>query len=92
VLKSLSELEALLSRAPSARRVECVAFHPLGSARMSALPRDGVVRPTGETWEARNLFVADGSVVPTSLGVNSQLPIMAIAHQMARRIADAGAN
>ena len=33
-----------------------------------------------------NLFVADGSVLPTSIGVNSQLPIMGVAHKIATGI------
>jgi len=86
-LRSVGELEARLADPPSARRVECVAFHPLGSAKMSARARDGVVRPSGETWEARGLYVADGSVLPTSIGVNSQLAIMAVARKIAHGIA-----
>ena len=69
------------------RRIECTAFHPLGSAKMSTDPRGGVVRESGETWQVDNLFVADGSVLPTSIGVNSQLPIMAVAHKIASGIA-----
>jgi choline dehydrogenase-like flavoprotein len=87
-LRSRQELEALLASPPSLRRAECVSFHPLGSARMSAREGDGVVRPSGETWAAKNLFVADGSVLPTSIGVNSQLPIMAVARRIAHGIAD----
>jgi len=45
------------------------------------------VRESGETWQVDNLFVADGSVLPTSIGVNSQLPIMAVAHKIASGIA-----
>jgi choline dehydrogenase-like flavoprotein len=90
-IKNRAELDALLASPPSARRAECVSFHPLGSARMSAREADGVVRPSGEAWAARNLFVADGSVIPTSIGVNSQLPIMAVARRIAHGIADSRA-
>jgi choline dehydrogenase-like flavoprotein len=65
-----------------------MAFHPLGSAKMSAREEDGVVKPTGETWTADNLFVADGSVLPTSIGVNSQLPVMGVAMMIARGLCD----
>ena len=54
---------------------------------MSADPRSGVVRESGEAWQVDNLFVADGSVLPTSIGVNSQLAIMAMADKIARGIA-----
>jgi len=86
--KSRGELDFLTERPPAANRVECMAFHPLGSARMSAGPRGGVVKPTGETWAVDNLFVVDGSVLPTSIGVNSQLPIMAVATMLAQGICD----
>ena len=46
------------------------------------------MRETGEAWQVDNLFVADGSVLPTSIGVNSQLAIMAMADKIARGIAD----
>jgi hypothetical protein len=86
-ITSPAQLRALVAHPPSTRKVECMSFHPLGSAKMSAEPRDGVVKPTGETWSTRNLFVADGSVLPSSIGVNSQLPVMAIALRIARGIA-----
>jgi choline dehydrogenase-like flavoprotein len=87
-LKSEQELDELVARPPPMRRIECTAYHPLGTAKMSTDPRAGVVRETGETWQVANLFVADGSVLPTSIGVNSQLPIMGVAHKIATGIAD----
>lgn len=86
-IKSRSELHALIASPPPARRVESMSFHPLGSAKMSATPEAGVVRATGETWSVKNLFVADGSVLPSSIGVNSQLPVMALALRIAKGIA-----
>lgn len=87
-LKSRAELSAFLANPPSAKKVECMSFHPLGTAKMSADPERGVVKPTGETWSTKNLFVADGSVLPTSIGVNSQLPVMAMALRIARGLAE----
>jgi choline dehydrogenase-like flavoprotein len=86
-LKSERELDDLVANPPKMRFVECTAYHPLGSAKMSADPRGGVVRETGEAWQVDNLFLADGSVLPTSIGVNSQLPVMAVAHKIATGIA-----
>jgi choline dehydrogenase-like flavoprotein len=83
-IKTESELEALEERPPKAHKIECLAFHPLGSAKMSKDERDGVVKPTGETWAVKNLIVGDGSVLPTSIGVNSQLPIMGMAMRTAQ--------
>lgn len=86
-IKKREDLDFLLEDKLAANRVECMAFHPLGSARMATDAREGVVKPTGETWAVKNLFVCDGSILPTSIGVNSQLPIMSVAMMLARGIA-----
>lgn len=82
-----ADLDYLLEGKIRANRVECMAFHPLGSAKMARTREAGVVKPTGETWDVENLFVCDGSILPTSIGVNSQLPIMAVAMMLARGLA-----
>lgn len=68
--------------------IECSSQHPLGSCRMGVSADSSVVDPNGQTWEVENLFVADGSIVPTSLGVNPQLSIMAMATRVAWKIRD----
>jgi len=88
-VKKPSELEFLAEAKLPASRVECMAFHPLGSAKMATSPDAGVVKPTGETWAVENLFVIDGSILPTSIGVNSQLPIMGVSMMLARGLVDA---
>lgn len=59
------------------------AFHPLGTCRMGADPREAVADPTGRVYGLDNLFVADGSIFPTALGVNPQMTIMAAALKIA---------
>jgi long-chain-alcohol oxidase len=54
----------------------------MGSSRESA-----VCNPDGEAWDARNLFVVDGAVLPTALGVNPMITIEAAAHKLARGMA-----
>jgi choline dehydrogenase-like flavoprotein len=75
------ELEAV-----SARRFECASQHPLGTCRMGVRPGSSVVDPNGQTWEVKELFVVDGSVLPTSLGVNPQLTVMAMATRLAWKL------
>ena len=84
--KSAAELDFLTDNPPSGKRIECMAFHPLGSAKMSTDPRRGVVKPTGEAWSCDNLFMCDGSVLPTSIGVNSQVAVMSVALKIARGV------
>ena len=64
------------------------SFHIMGSVRMGGSPAMAAAGPTGETWEVRNLVVADGSAFPTASGVNPMVTIEAIAHLNARRLAE----
>ena len=63
------------------------SFHQLGSARMGASPETSAAGPEGETWEVRNLVVADASGFPTASGVNPMVTVSALAHQNARALA-----
>ncbi len=53
--------------------------HPLGTCRMARSPEEGVVDFEHRVFGTENLHVVDGSAVPTSLGVNPQMTIMAMA-------------
>jgi choline dehydrogenase-like flavoprotein len=68
-------------------RVTLVSFHLMGTAHMGSDPASTVCDPTGEAWDARNLFVVDGAVLPTALGVNPMITIEAAAHKIARGMA-----
>ncbi len=87
-LRSMDQAHAMEKTGYDARRIECMAFHPLGSVRASNDKRRGVVDQDGECFELPGLYVADGSILPTSIGVNSQVPIMAMATRIARRLAE----
>ncbi len=63
--------------------LEVSAYHPLGTCRMGVDPDTSVVNGWGEMHYVRNLFIADGSIFPTSLGVNPQETIMAFANRTA---------
>jgi choline dehydrogenase-like flavoprotein len=63
-----------------------MAFHPLGTARMAGRPTDGVTAPDHRVHGTTNLHVSDGSAVPTALGVNPQLTIMAFATRLASQL------
>jgi len=66
-----------------AKDLRLMAFHPLGTARADADPRSGVVDGDLRLHGLDGLYVADGSVVPSSLGVNPQITIMALATRLA---------
>ncbi|MBK7973243.1 MAG: GMC family oxidoreductase [Deltaproteobacteria bacterium] len=60
--------------------------HLFGTARMGSDPGRSVVRPDFRHHRVDRLYVADSSVFPGNLGVNPQVPIMAIATLCAERI------
>ncbi len=65
------------------------AVHPMGTLRMGDDPRRAVVASTGEHHAVRGLFVADGSLFPTSIGVPPQLSIYGFARHLAPHVVDA---
>ncbi len=72
--------------APAAARrgdLRLMAFHPLGTARADARAGCGVVDSDLTVHGVEVVHVADGSVLPSSLGVNPQLTIMALATRLA---------
>ena len=82
-IRSMDDARRIEEMPLDARRIECIASHPLGSARMGNEPRRGVTSTSGQVYGVEGLYVADGSVLPTSIGVNSQVPIMTMATRIA---------
>jgi choline dehydrogenase-like flavoprotein len=82
-----------LSEAVGARRVIDMppypASHNMGTNRMSANPRDGVVNRWGQSHDVKNLFVSDGSQFTSSGACNPTLTIVALAIRQAGHIAEA---
>lgn len=68
------------------RDLKLMAFHPLGTARADARPTHGVVNGDLAAHGTRGLYVADGSVAPSSVGVNPQMTIMALATRLAFKL------
>ena len=62
--------------------------HNLGTNRMAANARDGVVNAHGQTHDIKNLFVSDGSQFTTGGAENPTLTIVALAIRQADYIAD----
>lgn len=69
--------------AARARDLRLMAFHPLGTARADARSHHGVTDGDLAHHGLSGLYIADGSVVPSALGVNPQLTIMALATRLA---------
>ncbi len=79
-------LERLRSSRLKAGDFDVTAFHPLGTCRVGADPRTSCLGPDHEAHDVGGLYVADGSAVPSALGVNPQMTIMAMALRAAEII------
>jgi choline dehydrogenase-like flavoprotein len=68
--------------------------HPLGGCPMGESAQTGVVDEWGRVYRGepgpkgvyRGLYIADGSVIPTALGVNPALTISAVALRVAEKV------
>ena len=60
--------------------------HQMSSCRMAGSAALGAVNPEGESYEVRDLFVADASALPSATGVNPMISIMTLAHRVAQAV------
>jgi choline dehydrogenase-like flavoprotein len=88
-LRNEADLARLRRARLKARDFEPSAYHPLGTARMGKDPKSSVVGPDHQVHDVPGLYIADGSVMPSSLAVNPQVTIMAMATRAADGIAAA---
>lgn len=89
VIRNEADL-ALLEKAPwGALHHAIFTAHQMGGCAMGADPRHSVVDSQLRHHRVNNLFVVDGSVFPTSLGVNPSETIYALAHWAADNVAAA---
>jgi hypothetical protein len=70
-----------------------ISAHPIGGCSMGDDALSGAVDSLGRVFRGKNgsavyenLYVADGSIIPTSLGVNPSLTISALAYRIAFHI------
>ena len=62
---------------------DLITPHPLGGCNLGTTAADGVVDHRGEVFGYRNLYVADGAIIPRALGVNPSRTIGALAERIA---------
>lgn len=64
------------------------AWHLLGTCRIGSDPETSVCNPWHQTWEVPNLFIMDGSNLPTSAAVNPTSTIGAMVVRTAMYLRD----
>lgn len=58
-------------------------IHEAGTARMGPTAADSVVNSYGQTWDVKNLFLMDASILPSNPDKNLTLTVMALAWRSA---------
>ncbi len=88
ILSSEKDVDRFEKRNWRARDFMMTAYHPLGTARLGVSAEDGVCDSDHQVFGVPGLYVMDGSNVPSSLGVNPQITIMAMATRAAQNLAE----
>jgi choline dehydrogenase-like flavoprotein len=71
-------------------RLSLFTAHQMGGCAMGEDPKTSVVDSRGRHHDLDNLYVCDGSVFPTGLGVNPMISIYAVASLFAAELAKRG--
>jgi choline dehydrogenase-like flavoprotein len=89
LMKAAREVMERILHAAGAEEVITIEryAHLVGGARMAADQEHGVVDRDGRSFAVPNLYITDGSVLPTQGSANPALTIMALAARAADRLA-----
>ena len=86
IVRSERDLAAIRTRSLAANRVALFSAHVNGTCRIGTDPRTSGCTPTGERHGVPGLYVLDGSLLPTGVGVNPQETIMALVTVLTDRL------
>jgi choline dehydrogenase-like flavoprotein len=83
-----ADLDGVLASIPhEPNSVKMISYHPQGTCRMGTDPATSVVDARGRVHAAQALYVADASLFPTSILVNPQMTVYALAKLVADALA-----
>ena len=87
VYRGLKALKAALpGLGQEVLKAKLASAHVMGGAGMSQDPFRGVVDGNGKHHQMENLYVFDGSILPTGLGVNPQLTLFGLSGLLTERL------
>lgn len=87
VIRSEADLPRIAAAPIGPNRLTMFSAHQMGGAAMGEDPARSVVSSRGRHHQVESLWITDGSVFPTALGVNPQLSIYAHARLFATEMA-----
>jgi choline dehydrogenase-like flavoprotein len=70
------------------QQIQITSGHPMGGCALGEDRRRDVVDSRGRSWDVDGLYVADSSILPTSLGVNPCYTVYALGRYIAHQIVD----
>ncbi len=88
-ITSTRQIDQINLSGANAGDLELISVHLMGTCRMGTDPDTSVVGPDGQSHQIRNLYVADASIFPSSIGVNPQIAIATLSTMIAEGIAKA---
>jgi choline dehydrogenase-like flavoprotein len=88
VVSSTRDLAAIATASVAPNDVGLFSAHVNGTCRIGTDPATSGTTPDGERHGVRGLYVADGSLLPSGVGVNPQETIMALSSVIAGRIVE----
>ncbi len=74
-LTDISQAQQIRDYPVKPNKVSLFSAHPLGTCRMAKT--GGVVDETGQMHHYKGVYVLDGSILPTAVGVNPMISILA---------------
>jgi choline dehydrogenase-like flavoprotein len=80
--------EALTLELVKQERLQITSGHPMGGCALGGNPKRDVVDSWGRSWDVEGLYIADSSILPTSLGVNPCYTVYALARQIAHKMVE----
>jgi len=87
-IRSARDADALASGAVSPNLLTLFSAHVNGTCRMGTDIVTSGATPDGERHGTRGLYITDGSLLPTALGVNPQETIMALSMVLTERMVE----
>jgi choline dehydrogenase-like flavoprotein len=89
IVNAQDDISAVVSPAVVAeQRIQITSGHPMGGCALGGDPRRDVVDSRGRSWDVEGLYVADASILPTSLGVNPCYTVYALGRYIAHKIVE----
>ncbi|MDW7695422.1 GMC family oxidoreductase N-terminal domain-containing protein [Flammeovirgaceae bacterium SG7u.111] len=68
----------------TSHRYNLFSAHQMGTCRMGGDKKSSPLAPDGQTYEVKNLYVADTSAFPNASGANPMLSVEGLAHYIAQ--------